>query len=350
MSLRLIEVTLPAERKKSMINVAETYKAIDIWWEPKNEDGLRTMSILVDRDNQQEVLDSIQLQLQDCKNWRAVLLPVEASLPKIEKDDSETIHHKKFRWQRSLTREELFQEVSNGAEGDLLFYLMVILSTIVAAIGLAQDNLAFVIAAMVIAPLLGPNLALAFASSLGDKDLIVNALKTSMGGILISIIPCIVMGYAFDINYASEQLMDRTIVDFAAIAVAMASGAAAVLSMTTGVSSALVGVMVSVALLPPAAAVGLFLGNGKFDFATDSFLLLVTNMVCIGFSSQIVLWFMGIRPRTFLEKRKANQSSLIQIGISILLLLIISFIIFFTDTDVSETVKNSDISKAISKK
>lgn len=348
MSLRLIQVTLPAERKKSMLNLADRYDAIDIWWESKNEDGLRTMNILVDRNHQQEVLDSIQLQLHDCENWRAVLLPVEASLPKIETPETDKTKQKKFKWRKSLTREELFQEVSSGAEGDTLYYLMVILSTIVAAIGLAQDNLAFVIAAMVIAPLLGPNLALAFGSSLGEKKLILNALRTSTGGILMAIIPCIAIGYCFDINLKSEQLTDRTIVDFAAIAVAMASGAAAVLSMTTGVSSALVGVMVSVALLPPAAAVGLFLGNGEIEFATDSLLLLITNMVCIGLSSQIVLAFMGIRPRTFLEKRQANQSSLVQISISILLLIGISLIIFFTDNDVAQSIKDGDISKALS--
>jgi len=334
MPLRLIQVTLPAERKKSMIDLADRYDAIDIWWESKSEDGTRTVNILVDRQNQQEVLDSVQLQLNDCDDWRAVLLPVEASLPKIDKD----IKNKKFKWRKSLTREELFQEVSNGANGDTLFYLMVILSTIVAAIGLAQDNLAFVIAAMVIAPLLGPNLALAFGSALGEKKLIINALKTSVGGILMAIISCIALGYLFDINMRSEQLMDRTIVDFAAIAVALASGAAAVLSLTTGVSSALVGVMVSVALLPPAAAVGLFIGNEEIGYALDSLLLLTTNMVCIGISSQIVLAFMGIRPRTFLEKRQADQSTLVQMGISILLLIIICFIIFFTDTDVSQEI------------
>jgi len=337
MSLRLIQVTLPAERKKSMINLADRYDAIDIWWESKSEDGTRTVNILVDRQNQQDVLDSVQLQLNDCDDWRAILLPVEASLPKIEKD-TET-KNKKFKWRKSLTREELFQEVSSGADGDTLFYLMVILSTIVAAIGLAQDNLAFVIAAMVIAPLLAPNLALAFGSALGEKKLIINALKTSMGGILMAIIPCIALGYLFEINMKSEQLMDRTIVDFAAIAVAMASGAAAVLSMTNGVSSALVGVMVSVALLPPAAAVGLFLGNEEIGYALDSLLLLTTNMVCIGISSQTVLAFMGIRPRTFLEKRKADQSTLVQMGISILLLIVICFIIFFTDAHVLQDVK-----------
>lgn len=325
MSLRLIQVTLPAERKKSMINVADTHDAIDIWWEPKNEDGLRTISILVNRNNQQEVLDSIQLQLSDIDNWRAVLLPVEASLPKDNREQKK----KKFQWRRSLTREELFQEVSDGAEGGTLFYLMVFLSTIVAAIGLIQDNVAIVIAAMVIAPLLGPNLALAFGTALGDSPLIIKSLRTSIGGLIAAIIPCILVGHFLPVDMNNQELFSRTDVNFAAILLALASGAAAVLSLTTGVSSALVGVMVSVALLPPAAAFGIFIGLNQFDNAISSGLLLITNLASVGLASQAVLAFMGIRPRTFIEKRAANQSAFIQIGICLVLLSIISMVILY---------------------
>jgi uncharacterized hydrophobic protein (TIGR00341 family) len=212
---------------------------------------------------------------------------------------------------------------------------MVLLSTIVAAVGLLQDNVAFVIAAMVIAPLLSPNLALTFGTALGDKGLIFNALKTSFGGLVAALIPCIIIGLLIDINFKSEQLMDRTVIDFASMIVALASGAAAVLSLTTGVSSALVGVMVSVALLPPAAALGIFAGQGEFSFAFDAFLLLLTNLVCIGLSSQIVFYAMGIGPRKFIEQKQANHSRMIQGGVCIILLIIISVIIIFTDANLA---------------
>lgn len=323
----MIQVTLPAERKKSMLQIAERHEAIDIWWEPKNEDGLRTVSILVDRENQQAVLDSVQLQLSDIDDtkWRAVLVPVEASLPK--RDSSAPKKPKKFKWRRSLTREELYQEVSSGAEGDPIFYLMVMLSTIVAAIGLIQDNVAIVIAAMVIAPLLGPNLALAFGTALGEKELVVKSLFTSMSGLVTAIIPCIALGYFLPVDMSSEELLSRTDINFAAIILALASGAAAVLSLTTGVSSALVGVMVSVALLPPAAAFGIFIGLGQYGNAVNSGLLLVTNLSSVGLASQAVLIFMGIQPRTFLEKRSAKQSRWVQIAICTALLATISTII-----------------------
>jgi uncharacterized membrane protein len=50
-----------------------------------------------------------------------------------------------------------------------VFVTMVVLSTIVAAIGLLKDSVAVIIGAMVIAPLLGPNVALALATALGDS-------------------------------------------------------------------------------------------------------------------------------------------------------------------------------------
>jgi uncharacterized hydrophobic protein (TIGR00341 family) len=339
MTLRLIQVTLPAERKRSLENIADNYKAVDIWWTPKNEDGRRTVTILVDRSSQQDILDSIQNNLQDEDNWRAVLIPVEASLPKDAIPENEHPTKQKFHWRKSLTREELYQEVAGGSQGDRLYYMMVVLSTIVAAVGLLQDNVAFVIAAMVIAPLLNPNLALTFGTALGDKNLIFTALTTSLGGLVAAIIPCIAVGYFYEINMGSEQLMERTTINFASMIVALASGAAAVLSMTTGVSSALVGVMVSVALLPPAAALGLFLGHGEFRFAWDSSLLLMTNVVCIGLSSQIVLAIMGIRPRKFIEQKKAMQSHWIQAAICLALLAFISAVILLSDVNVTENLR-----------
>jgi uncharacterized hydrophobic protein (TIGR00341 family) len=330
MSLRVIEITLPAEKKKTILQIAERHKALDTWWTPKNEEVLRTFSILVDRGMHQETLDSLHLHLKDIENWRAVLIPIEGTIPEIEKNSEQPRNKKKFAWRKSLSREELFQEITKGAEGDVIYYAMVILSTIVAAVGLIQDNVAVVIAAMVIAPLLGPNLALAFGGALGNKPLIFNALKTCIGGLGMAVTLSIFIGFFLPVDIQSEQLSSRTIVDYAGIALALASGAAAVLSMATGVSSALVGVMVSVALLPPAAAFGIYLGLGQSYNALQTGILLLTNIVCVGLASQIVLLVMGIRPRTFLEKKEANQSAIVHTSVWIILLILICIVIYFT--------------------
>ena len=94
----------------------------------------------------------------------------------------------------------------------------------------------------------------------------------------------------------SPELAGRTNVGLDSVALALASGAAAALSLTTGLSSVMVGVMVAVALLPPAVTLGLMLGHGEGSLAAGAGLLLAINVVCINLASKVVFFIKGIRP------------------------------------------------------
>jgi uncharacterized hydrophobic protein (TIGR00341 family) len=104
----------------------------------------------------------------------------------------------------------------------------------------------------------------------------------------------------------STQLMNRTNINYASIALALSAGGAAVLSLTTGVASGLVGVMVAVALLPPAFALGFTIGNAQWPLAFGTGLLLATNIVCINLAGLAIFRLKGIRPRTWYEEKQAN--------------------------------------------
>lgn len=188
---------------------------------------------------------------------------------------------------------------------------MVIMSTIVAAIGLLEDNVAVVIGAMVIAPLLGPNMALAFATSLGDGKLLWRAIKSNVTGLFIALTLSVAIGFLWPLNFDSRELLARTDVGLDGIVLALVSGAAAVLSLAAGWSNALVGVMVAVAILPPTATLGLMLGSGNYQHALGAALLLAVNIVCVNLSSNIAFLLKGIKPRTWFEKKKAKQSLII---------------------------------------
>jgi uncharacterized membrane protein len=110
---------------------------------------------------------------------------------------------------------------------------------------------------------------------------------------------------------------------------AMASGAAAVLSLTSGLPSVLVGVMVAVALLPPAATMGLMLGAGQMELAYGAAFLLAVNIVAVNLSAKLGFLIQGIKPRTWLEKEKAHQSMVSYILIWVVTLAILLFVIYF---------------------
>ena len=125
----------------------------------------------------------------------------------------------------------------------------------------------------------------------------------------------------------NDELLSRTRVDISSIVMALASGAAAALSMTTGLSAVLVGVMVAVAILPPTAALGLMLGYHQYALANGAFILLAVNIICINLSSNIVFLLKGINPRTRSDKQKAIKTALFYLFVWFLLLIVMLFIL-----------------------
>lgn len=301
--MRMLEVIAGVGHKEAIIRLARQHDAVDIWTGHEDEEGRQAIRILIPADRYPPLLDALEARLSTSKNARIVIFPVDATLPRLEEEPREEKEKS-----TTASREELYTEVSQGARLDANHLLLVTLSTIVAAIGLLEDNVAVVIGAMVIAPLLGPNMALALGTALGDTQLMWRAFKTNLAGIVLAFTLALLLGLFWPVSTLSEELMARTDVGMAGIALALASGAAAVLSLTTRVSSVLVGVMVAVALLPPTTTMGLMAGSGRFDLASGAGLLLATNIVCVNLAAKLVFLFKSVKPRTWLEQKKARQS------------------------------------------
>lgn len=282
---------------------------------------MQAMRLLVADDKIQSVLDALQNLLGSQPSTRIVVLSVEIALPKPSEDE------RKEDDEAAATREALYAGVEKNARLDINFIVLVFLSTSVAAIGLIESNVAVVIGAMVIAPLLGPNLAFGLGTALGDASLMRKSALTNSVGILLAITLSVLIGLFTLFGVSSPELIARTQVGLDSIALALASGAAAALSLTTGLSSVLVGVMVAVALLPPAVTFGLMLGHGDVNLAIGAGLLLLINLVCVNLASKVVFFIKGIRPRTWWEKKKAKRAMAIYIlGWLVTLIILVIFI------------------------
>lgn len=321
--MRVIEVITDQGHVDTLRGIAAQQEIVDIWVGHTDEDGRCSTRLLVRPEKQQTIIDALQSLLGTAENTRVLVLPVEATLPRIEDITSE---EEKKKNSVTRSREELYQKIVGGAKVDSNFIYMVIMSTIVAAIGLLEDNVAVVIGAMVIAPLLGPNMALAFATTLGEGKLLWSALKANITGLLLALGLSILIGLIWPLNFDSHELMARTDVGMDGIVLALVSGAAAVLALTAGLSNSLVGVMVAVAILPPTATFGLMLGAGHYQHALGAALLLAVNIVCVNLASNIVFLLKGIKPRTWYEQKKAKQSMIVFVvfWLTILVILIVT--------------------------
>lgn len=304
--MKTIEVITEKGHMDTIIGLADQYAIPDYWLGVENEDGRQSIRLLVQTEVIQTVLDRLQSLLGGTENSHIIVQGTEVVLPKApepEKDESEAGR------KRATYREELYNATAKETKLNGYYIALVVLSTLVAAIGLVENNVAVIIGAMVIAPLLGPNLAFGLATALGDRDLAGQSLLSMVVGLALAIALSFLLGLIWSPELTSPELVARTTVGLDSIALALASGAAAVMSLTSGVSSVLVGVMVAVALLPPAATVGLMLSGGQMNLAEGAALLLAVNIVSVNLAAKVVFLIKGVRPRTWLEQKKARQST-----------------------------------------
>lgn len=335
MPLRLLEVILPQTNSQTVRELIEDKSVIGFWQEDTSEAGL-LIKMLLSAEQTEQILDLLEEKFGGTEGFRVVMLPVEATIPRIDQKEennqtglaepqpAEETGQKVSR----ISREELYADIVDSTKLTATYTAMVTLSSIVAAVGLLRDNVAVVIGAMVIAPLLGPNVALALATTLGDFELGRNALKTSLSGVAIALGLSITVGYFFNVDPTVSEISARTGVGFSDIVLALASGSAGVLAFTSGISTALIGVMVAVALLPPLVAFGLLLGSGHWPEAAGALLLLVTNLICVNLAGVTTFLAQGIRPRQWWEEKKAERATRLAIMLWSVLLIILTVVIF----------------------
>ncbi|GIT97775.1 TIGR00341 family protein [Sulfurovum sp. TSL1] len=321
--MKYLEVIVSSESLETVHKIAEKVDAKDLRSHPKDEDNMQLFRMLVGDEDIQKALDSFSEIIDKQPAAKLIVMSVEAHLPKEEKEE-EKEEDKKV----TAARESIYEKVDKNAHINMDFIILVTLSTIVATIGLIENNVAVVIGAMVIAPLLGPNIAFSLATALGDTKLMFASVKAILLGVGIAVLLPYLIAEFLPMPLTGHEVLMRTHVGFDSVILALASGAAAALSITTGLSSVLVGVMVAVALLPPATVFGLMLGDGRFELAFNAGILLAINIVSINLSSKIIFMFKGISPRTWFEKEKAKHAMKWYISTWIITLIVLMLLIY----------------------
>ncbi|MBN2840235.1 MAG: TIGR00341 family protein [Coriobacteriia bacterium] len=332
MSLRLLEFETHDQETDDVVSLLEEQRTHHIWV-ARLEDGRATVKVLLDAEWVEDVTDAL-LSRVGAEKHRMVLLAVEATLPRIEEPEPEQAEETEETTESEngsnllrISREELYEDLASGTKLTPTYAAMVALSTIVAALGLIRGDVATIIGAMVIAPLLGPNIALSFASTLGDTSLARRAATTLVAGLGIAMVLSVAIGVVLDINPSAPEIASRTSLGFGNIALALAAGAAGSLAFTTGVPAVLVGVMVAVALLPPLATAGMLAGDGHWLQAGGASLLLIANIASVNLAAMATFVAQKIRPRKWWEAERAKKARRIAIAVWAVTLIVLVTII-----------------------
>ena len=335
MALRLLEIVVPEEVTGEVLAIVEEAKVTNFWLTCSCENR-NIFKMIVSADKTESLLDTFEKKYGGLEEFHMVLLPLEASYPSTKEIEDKADERKeeekggKKNEPLRVSRQELYHDVFDDSKLTNTYLIMIILSAIVAAIGLIKDNVAVIIGAMVIAPLLGPNVALSFATTIGDGALGRNALKTNIVGITVAFAVSVVLGFLLVIDPEIREIASRTVVSYADIVLALASGVAAALSITSGVPSVLIGVMVSVALIPPLVVFGLLLGSGHFLLAVRALELVAVNMICINLAGVFTFLLQGLRPLNWWEASKAKKAARYAIIVWVSLLILLTVLLMFS--------------------
>ncbi len=333
MAERLIEfyTSWPTEK------IAETLAELSAGrtWVTATPDKQNHVRLLADASETESLVDDIGLRFASDGTFRLFLLPVEASLPRPKKPDPEEAkpEEAEVKTPQRVSREELYADLTEGLGVTWQFLVMVALAAIVAAIGLYRDSATVIIAAMVIAPLLKPNLALSLGTTLGDLDLVRTSIRVNLVGMALGLALAAIFGALLPIDPTTGEIELRTWVGLGDILLALASGIAAALSVTTAASSALIGVMVAVALMPPLVVVGLMLGSGHLDLAAGAAELLMVNIVCVNLAGVATFWIQRVVPVRYWEAARARTATQRAVAVwAGLLIVLLAWVLLKTDS------------------
>ena len=330
MALRLIEMVLPEQDGKEVLELLKEYKMLE-HRQIRLSDGEVLVRILLDAEQSEAVLDLLGERYAGKEGNRVVILAVEATLPRA--GPAAAVAAGQLPEEKSperMSREELYEDIKDAAKCSRVYLAMIVLSTIVAAVGLYYNSVAIIIGAMVIAPLLGPNMALSLGTTLGDLSLLHRAIMMALAGIATTMALSVIIGMLVHVNPASPELASRNGVGLGDIAVALASGCAGALAFTTGVSTTLIGVMVAVALLPPLVAFGLLLGGGHLALAMGALSLFLVNLISVNLAGVTTFLVQGIHPATWWEKDQAEKAThtALKLWIGMLAVLVVLILLF----------------------
>jgi uncharacterized hydrophobic protein (TIGR00271 family) len=190
-------------------------------------------------------------------------------------------------------REELIDDAQPGPD----YFVLIVLSSIIAALGLLLNSPAVVIGAMLVAPLMSPILGFSLSIVLGEVRLLRTSLESVFKGVMATIIVSILVGFISPLKEMTPEILSRTQPTLLDLFIALASGMAGAYALSRkDVSAALPGVAIAAALAPPLSVVGLGIANGNMQAAGGALLLFVTNIITISLAGMIVFALLGIHP------------------------------------------------------
>lgn len=242
-------------------------------------------------------------------------------------------------------KEEVYVELVRESKPSVDFFIMVALSAVIVTFGLLANNIAVIIGAMLIAPLMYPLIAISLSMILGEFTLLRRSISGEAKGVLLTVgVSWLVAVLTPGAGITSEILL-RTRPTLVDLTLALAAGAAAAYAIVRKLNPSLPGVAIAVAILPPLSVVGIALALKNTDLVLGAVLLFLANVLAIHIASFLVFWLFRFIPGR-VHTEQEERAVLARLRYSALMLLVVlvplGFIMYnsVTELTVSQQVEH----------
>ncbi|ODR80506.1 TIGR00341 family protein [Haladaptatus sp. W1] len=334
--MRLVEIAIPLGERELVI---ETLEARDIDYyiteETSGRGGREDYAAIITFPLPQNAVQPVIDELRDVglsEEAHVIIIDAEVDVSTRFERLVERYTAKRGRRIR-IAREEIRIHARELSPSLRTFVTMTIVSAVVATAGLLLDSPAVVVGSMVIAPLVGPALSASIGTVLDDRDLFRRGVRLQVLGVVLAVasaaafatlvrfIPLFPPGT--DVTRIPEVAI-RISPDFLSLIIALGAGIAGIVSLSAGASTALVGVMIAVALIPPAATVGIGIAWGEPVVTVSAGILVLVNLLAINLSALLTLRYMGYRPKEWLKLQRSNWETAKRVSLLILVIVLLS--------------------------
>ena len=204
---------------------------------------------------------------------------------------------------------------------------ILICSILIASVGLNANSTPVVIGAMLISPLLGPILGLGFSIATNDVETLKNSFINFLVMVFLSVITAYIFFAIIPINDESSELLSRSSFDIRDVLIAFFGGLALIIAKTKkqNISSAIFGVAIATALMPPLCTIGFYLAQQNFTKALNAMYLFTINSMYIIVATYFVLKILRF---PLINYANSTRRSFINKTVSFASLLILIYPIF----------------------
>lgn len=198
-------------------------------------------------------------------------------------------------WLSPSRRREIAENIDDLSTPRRSYFVLTILSTAIAALGLLANSTAVVIGGMLVAPLMGPIYGVGFGLIGGQRKILIKGLWAEVAGVATVVGVAFCVGWATPAISLTNEILARTQPTILDVGVALASGLVGAFALVNHkISAALPGVAIAVALVPPLAVTGLMLAASEPQLAAGAFLLFLANFVAIELAAALTFSVYGL--------------------------------------------------------